>query len=122
MQFLFSETWMYSYVYVARDSTCIALNAISSCRTCRVSPEMAEGMRVKEALSWLKNKQRKSIVVKTDCLTVIQSFRSPYHMLSYFGSVITEYKSMLHELSHVSNVFIRRCVNMVAHFLAIASY
>lgn len=52
----------------------------------------------------------------------VQSVRSQVSMRSYYGSIISECKLLLHELRDVSLVFIRRSANRVAHKLARASY
>lgn len=72
-------------------------------------------MGVHEALSWIKEKGRIRVIVESDCLTVIQSVRSNYTMVSYFGSIIEDCKTLLKELRSVSLLFIRRSANKVAH-------
>lgn len=115
---MYAETERYSFVCVARDAEGVFFEAISCNRTGRFTPEMAEAMGVREALSWLKKKKLwQCVVVETDSL-----IRSPYAMLSYFGSVITECKSMLQYLPQVFVLFIRRSANSVAHHLARGSY
>lgn len=62
------------------------------------------------------------MVVESDSLSVVQSVRSSVSMMSYFGSVIEEYRNMLKELPEVKLLFIRRSVNRVAHHIARTSY
>lgn len=119
---IFAEAGTYRFSCVARDHTESVLEAITSCREGAVTPELAEALGVREALSWLKRKQLHAVVVKTDSLMVVQSIRSALPMLSYFGSIISDCKELLVELSDVSLLFIRQSANSVAHFLARAFY
>lgn len=87
-----------------------------------VSPGVAEAIGVREALSWIKKKGWKKVVLEMDCLVVVQSIRSEVLMLSYYGRIISECKHLLLGLNFVSLVFVRRSANRVAHLLARASY
>uniref|UniRef100_A0A803NTG1 Reverse transcriptase n=1 Tax=Cannabis sativa TaxID=3483 RepID=A0A803NTG1_CANSA len=112
-------------VMSARDAAIILrtlVEAISCCWPGLDAPEMAEVMGVREALSWIKKKLWQSVIVETDSLIVVQAIRSPLEMVSYFGSVISDCKTLLEELSGVSVLFVKRSANSVAHFLAKASY
>lgn len=42
-------------------------------------------MAVKEALSWVKDKQWREVVIETDCLVVVQAIRSKVPMTSPFS-------------------------------------
>lgn len=56
---------------------------------------LAEGMGVREALSWIKENNWQNAIVETDNLTVVQSIRSTLPMLSYFGDIINECRDLL---------------------------
>lgn len=119
---LFAEMGKYSYACVVRDSRGQFLEAISSCKQGMVNPEMAEVLGVREALSWIKRKSWQRVVVESDSLLVIQSIRSSVSMMSYFGSIVEECRSMLKELPEVKLLFIRRSANSVVHHIARVSY
>ena len=61
------------------------------------------------------------MTIETDCLTVIQALRSPFHMDSYFGALIDECKNMQLDVSTDSILFVKRSANSVAHIIARAS-
>lgn len=67
---------------LARNYRGETLEAISSCKQGCVQPEMAEAMRIREAISWVKDKEWSAIVPETDCLTVIQALRYCSYFLS----------------------------------------
>lgn len=119
---LFTEIGKYSFACVVRDSRGQFLEAISSCKLGMVSPEMDEVLGVREALSWIKRKSWQRVIVESDSLVVIQSIRSSVSMMSYFGSIVEECRSMLKDLPDVKLLFIRRSANSVAHHIARASY
>lgn len=83
----------------------------------QVRPELAEAVAVKEALSWVKDKQWREVVIETDCLVVVQAIRSKVPMTSPFGSIIMECRSLVVELN-TEVLFVHRSANMAAHFIA----
>ncbi|KAM6544531.1 hypothetical protein CsatB_025267 [Cannabis sativa] len=85
------------------------------------TPEVAEAIGVREALSWIKRKNWQHASIETDCLVVVQAIRSSTKMLSLFGQIILECKQLLLELKHVSIYFVKRSANVVAHNFARAS-
>ncbi|XP_060961055.1 uncharacterized protein LOC115724007 [Cannabis sativa] len=119
---LFAAPGVHSFVCVARDSSGASVETVSCCRPGLVAPEMAEVMGVREALSWIKKKSWQNIIVETDSLTVVQAIQSPLEMVPYFGSVISDCKTLLEELIGVSVLFVKWSANRVVHFLARASY
>ncbi|XP_060959369.1 uncharacterized protein LOC115700225 [Cannabis sativa] len=119
---IFSETATYSFARVIRDETGALVEAFTCCRSGVLQPEMVEALGVKEALSWVKRKDWRKVVIETDSLTVVQALRSSIPMVSYFGSIISDYKMLLNDLQDVYVNFIRHSANSVAHFLARASY
>lgn len=52
--------------------------------------ELVEALGIREALSWLKNKEYVGVVVETDCGSGNLAVT-----LSYLGRVIKDYKSLL---------------------------
>lgn len=83
-----------------------------------VTPEMAEAMAIKEALSWSELQTWQNIEIESDCLVVIQSIRSKVPMVSQLGVVIEECRALLKRLNSFQLFFVKRSVNMVAHSLA----
>ncbi|KAM6544107.1 hypothetical protein CsatB_008554 [Cannabis sativa] len=118
---LFSDPNRYSFACVARDDSGHVLEAISSCKLGVVTPELAEAMGVREALSWLKKKGWNRVTIESDSLTVVQALRSSLPMSSYFGGVISDCKTLLESVSDVSILFVKRSANGVAHAVARAS-
>ncbi|KAM6549548.1 hypothetical protein CsatB_021224 [Cannabis sativa] len=112
----------YGIGLVARDRYSPLVEAKMECFLGRVNPEVAEAIGVREALSWIKNRNWPRVVVETDCLTVVQALRSSVHMISLFGQIINECKQLMLELSHVSVFFVKRSANVVAHSFARASH
>lgn len=51
---IFDSSNCYSVVIVARSHTKEFIEALSSCKAGRVAPELAEGIGMKEVLSWVK--------------------------------------------------------------------
>ncbi|KAM6558077.1 hypothetical protein CsatA_027316 [Cannabis sativa] len=119
---MFSEANSYGIGLVARDRHSPLLEARTECFIGRVNPEVAEAISVREALSWIKNRNWPRVVVETDCLTVVQALRSSIHMVSLFGQIINECKQLMLELGQVSVYFIKRSANVVAHNFARASH
>uniref|UniRef100_A0A803QK79 Reverse transcriptase n=1 Tax=Cannabis sativa TaxID=3483 RepID=A0A803QK79_CANSA len=97
------------------DASGHALEAISCCKPGTVTPEIAEAMGVREALSWLKKKGWNRVTIETDYLTVVQAIRSPLPMFSYFGSVISDCKTLLKDVNDMSILHVKRSANSVAH-------
>ncbi|XP_062107623.1 uncharacterized protein LOC133818639 [Humulus lupulus] len=115
---LFRETNSFSFVGVARDHLGAFVEVFSVCRLGLVSPELAEVMGIREALSWIKRKNWRNIVVETDSLLVVQALRSNLELDSYFGCLIQECKILLRDSISVSVVFVKRTANGTAHALA----
>ena len=117
---LFEEPNRYSYAFVIRDHCGSLVEAGSKCRYRRVSPEFAEAVTTREALSWLKNKNLVNVVLESDCLQVVQLIRSSFSSFSYLGKVIVDCRTLLSGLQNqnVKLRFVRRSANRVAHYLA----
>lgn len=103
---------------VARDDKRELLQVKSRLQNGVVSPELAEAMTMKEALSWIRARTWRQVTIEADCPTVVQANCSKLSMESPFGVVIAECKSIILELNDISLNVIRRSVNMTTHFLA----
>lgn len=95
---LFEEPHRHSYALIVRDHHGNLIEANSRCTSGRVSPELAEAIGIREALSWVKNRKEYEAIVETDCLQVVQLIRSSYSTISYLGRIIEECKDLLNEL------------------------
>lgn len=93
------------------------LEARASCREGLVESDFAEAIGIKEALSWIKSKGWRNVMVESDSLVSIQAIRSSTPLLSYFGRIIQECKQTFYELQDysVSLSFVKRSANVVAH-------
>lgn len=92
------------------------------CRSGLVDPEVAEVLGLKEALSWIKVKGWGAVVIETDCYAVVQAVRSAIVMVSPFGMLVKDCKSLLASLREVFLLFVYRSVNSAAHSFARAAY
>lgn len=79
---------------------------------------MAEACALRETLSWLQSYPLDSVVIELDAQVIVKALYSPVDMLSSFGVVIDDCKSLLSNLSRVQVVFVSRSTNSVAHELA----
>ncbi|XP_060974712.1 uncharacterized protein LOC133039780 [Cannabis sativa] len=55
-----------------------------------VTPEIAEVIGIKEALSWIKRKGWEKVVVESDALVVVQAINSSIQMPSQFGLLVED--------------------------------
>ena len=101
---LFEDSNTNSYSMIVRNHAGDLVESKASCRQGTVNPEMAELMGIREALSWLKDKDYAGAIVETG-LAMVQAIRSSTATLSYLGRVINECKSLLLlSLKHYPNV------------------
>ncbi|KAM6552927.1 hypothetical protein CsatB_013689 [Cannabis sativa] len=118
---LFNSSNKYGCGVVARDHYGMLIQGKTLLLSGSPSPELAESIGIREALSWIKGHGWQHVIVETDCLTVVQALRSTIDMISPFGQVILECKELLSALKTVSVLFVKRSANMVAHNCARAS-
>lgn len=95
------------------------VEAISRCRQGTISSNVAMAIRIREALSWIKQKKWRSVEVESDYLVAIQSIRCSTALCSYFGRVIEKCKQLLNGLNDrdTSLSFVKRSANNLAHYL-----
>lgn len=100
------------------------VEAKSKCCMENIAPENAKSISVREALSWIIKKRARDVLVKIDCLVVVQVLRSSGVFPSYFGRFIEDWRTLLSELGgrNVIVKFIRQSANKVVHFLAKSTY
>lgn len=92
---IFEQPMRYSYAVVIRDHSGQLVKAFSKCCLGQVSPEFAESIDIREALSWLKRNGTANVTLETDCLQVVQLIRSSFSSLSYLGKIIEECRNLL---------------------------
>lgn len=108
---------------MARDCDGCLLQAKVVSLARKPSPEVAEVMGIKEALSWVKAQGMQNVVLESDCFVGIQAIRSSIHLSSYFGRLVIDCRMLLSDLksSNVSLQFVKHSANSVADFLAQAT-
>ena len=84
---LFEDPSRHSHAIVARNHSAQLVQALSKCSLGKTSPELAESLGVREALSWIKNNAMRNVTVQSDCLQVVQLIRSSFLSYSYLGRV-----------------------------------
>lgn len=119
---IFREQARYGFGVVACDFEGTVVEAKVGCCMGVVEPELAEAIGLKEALSWIKAKRWGEVVIETDCYVVVQAICSSIKMLSPFGMIIKECKSLFSSLSDKTLLFVYRSANRVAHSLARVAY
>ncbi|KAM6599952.1 hypothetical protein CsatA_019561 [Cannabis sativa] len=82
---------------------------------------VVEAIGIKEALSWIKDKQWQDVQLETDCLVAVQALHSSVPLRSPFGVVIQECKELLVSLKSVQIQFVKRSANKAAHYMARSS-
>lgn len=96
---IFESPNCYSYAVVARGQEGEFIEALSIYKEGKVTPEVAEGIDIREALSWVKAQQfYGGVEVETDCLIMVQAIRSGVTLQSYLGRIVDECKELLSEL------------------------
>ena len=119
---VFGSSNRYSYAFAARNHKGELIEARSSCKEGYTVPECAETMGIREALSWIKDKNLSGVIVETDCLVAVQAIRSSATLFSYFGVLVQECRNLLKETKDKGIVlrFEKRYANNLAH--AFVSY
>ncbi|KAM6593181.1 hypothetical protein CsatA_000884 [Cannabis sativa] len=115
-----AEGW-YGTGLVARNCHGQLLEALSSSKPGHFEAAVVEAMGIKEALSWIKDKQWHDVQLETDCLVVVQAVHSSVLLRSPFGVVIQECKELLVSLKSVQIHFVKRSANKAAHYMARSS-
>lgn len=85
---LFHNEHMYGYDVVAPDHKGNFLEAKVAGFAGSMTAEMAEVLGFKEALSWVKAKQWRKVILETNCIQVIQAMRGLTVLAYTFGLII----------------------------------
>ncbi|KAL8114965.1 hypothetical protein AgCh_021696 [Apium graveolens] len=115
---IFKDPSAFGVGLIARDSRGELMYACSTYYKDDVSPELAEVLAIKEALSWIMEQAWEEFQLESDCLVAVQAIRSNVTMSSPFGVVVEECRSLIRNSNKVNLSFVRRSANMAAHFLA----
>ncbi|KAL8118289.1 hypothetical protein AgCh_015995 [Apium graveolens] len=91
----FSEYNASGLAFIARDDHGDLVQARTQYLSGIVSSTMAEVLAIKEALSWIKSKDRSKVVVESDCLTAIRAIRNKTPIVSHLGHVVHSCRNML---------------------------
>uniref|UniRef100_A0A803PHA9 Reverse transcriptase domain-containing protein n=1 Tax=Cannabis sativa TaxID=3483 RepID=A0A803PHA9_CANSA len=103
---------------IIRDGEAKMVEAFSKSKIGNVSPEVAEVIGVKEALSWIKQKDLSDVEIETDSVVVVQAINGSVQMPSQFGLLIQDCQSLISELNNVFVSFVKRSANRAVHCIA----
>lgn len=116
---IFEESNCYGDAFVVCNQSGEFMEAGSKCSRGTINAELAEAKGIREALSWVKQKQVEGAEVETDCPQVVQAIRSSVSSFTYLGRVV-ECRKLLASLKDQDILFrfFKRSANSVAHYLA----
>ena len=78
----------------------------------------AKALRIREALSWIKERGIKNFILETNSQVVVSTIQGHSSLLNEFESIIESYLKSLEQNNTSTVVFIRRQFNALAHKLA----
>lgn len=85
-----------------------------------VQPANAEIMTIKEALSWMKQRNWKDATIETDSLLAIQALSSSLQMSSSFGLLVNDCREFLNTFINVCICYVPRSANGTTQCLLVA--
>uniref|UniRef100_A0A803PV21 Reverse transcriptase n=1 Tax=Cannabis sativa TaxID=3483 RepID=A0A803PV21_CANSA len=103
---------------IIRDQAGYLVEAVSTRKIGVVTPEIAEVIGVKEALSWIKNHDLSDVEIESDSLVVVQAINGEVQMPSQFGMIVQDCRLMISTLNNVLISFVKRSANKAAHCVA----
>ncbi|XP_060970037.1 uncharacterized protein LOC133037192 [Cannabis sativa] len=115
---LFVQELKHGYGCVIRNTDGDLVSVFAGAKQGKVSPEIAEAMGIREALSWLKNHNFSHATVESDSLVCVAAIRSNEKLNSGFGFIVEECKLILRSLLNVTLCFVNRSANRAAHYIA----
>uniref|UniRef100_A0A803Q8D5 RNase H type-1 domain-containing protein n=1 Tax=Cannabis sativa TaxID=3483 RepID=A0A803Q8D5_CANSA len=115
---LFSSHGSYGVGLVARTVAGIVMAARTLCKGGDLQPHIVEAIGVKEALSWSKANGWTSVIVDSDCLKVISDLQKQKYMVSPYGHILYDCRTLISDFDNISFKFVKRSANKVAHALA----
>uniref|UniRef100_A0A803QPV3 Reverse transcriptase n=1 Tax=Cannabis sativa TaxID=3483 RepID=A0A803QPV3_CANSA len=118
---MFNDGRSFGLGMVARNSDGLLIAGRMKYTAVQVEVAVAEAIGIREVLSWLKENRWPQVYIETDSLCVVQAIHSSTDMISLFGSVIQDCKTLLASLNNVVVSFVKRSANVVAHKFARAA-
>jgi ribonuclease HI len=103
---------------VIRNHRGICLAACSELLLEVATPELAEALAARRALSFASEEGFDQVVLASDCLSMVQRIKSTTMDRSYLGVVIQDIQKMAASFSSISFCHISRNLNESAHILA----
>ncbi|XP_074352247.1 uncharacterized protein LOC141691405 [Apium graveolens] len=107
---------------VDRDSDDLLIEARAIVDPHLINPMLAETMAIKKVLNWIDGTPWQRVMIKSNCLAVIQAIRCTTSMRSHFGRFVEDCRVFMQRLNNISLFFVKRSANTVAHKLARQSY
>ncbi|XP_060972553.1 uncharacterized protein LOC115717764 [Cannabis sativa] len=115
---IFASLLKHGFGCVVRNTDGGLVSAFAGVKNGSVTPELAEIISIREALSWLKNHAFSRATLETDSLVCVKAIRSEETFSSTFGLVVDDCKNILKNLFNVSILFVKRSANRAVHFVA----
>lgn len=81
-------------------------------------PELAEALAIRRALEVCRSEGCSSIVLASDCLSMVNKIKSTAQDRSRVGAVVSDIKSLASGFTQCSFLHVRRGMNVAAHKLA----
>jgi hypothetical protein len=83
-----------------------------------MTPEIAEALAVRCALTLARDEDLNKVIVASDCLSVVQRINSSTRDRSLVGIIVEDIQAMIATMSSVTCCHISRLLNNSAHILA----
>uniref|UniRef100_A0A803PJM8 Reverse transcriptase zinc-binding domain-containing protein n=1 Tax=Cannabis sativa TaxID=3483 RepID=A0A803PJM8_CANSA len=111
---IFASLLKHGFGCVVRNTDGGLVSAFVGVKNGSVTPELAEIIGIREALSWLKNHAFSRATLETDSLVCVKAIRSEETFSSTFGLVVDDCKNILKNLFNVSILFEAFCESCCA--------
>uniref|UniRef100_A0A803PQB3 Reverse transcriptase n=1 Tax=Cannabis sativa TaxID=3483 RepID=A0A803PQB3_CANSA len=108
----------YGYGMVARNNSGILIDGKAGCNPGTFTPEVAEIIGIKEALSWIKSHNWHTVELEIDSLLSVQAIRSSIPLNSVFGVLVHDCQTLLSSIPSFKIHFVKRSANRLAHVVA----
>jgi ribonuclease HI len=115
---LFKDTARMGVGVVIRDHRGEFLSACSQVLDEVTSPEIAEALAIRCAITLARDDGFDRIILLSDCLSVVQRIDSPLRDRSLVGVVVEDIKTLASSMSSVTFRHVNRLCNNSAHSLA----
>jgi hypothetical protein len=115
---LFTDDNRMGWGAVGRDHRGTLKFSVSEGITCISSPEVAEAIAIRSALTFALNNGFMDIILASDCLSMIQHMCSPVLDRSPVGALVTDIKTLAVGFNKYSFKHYGHKINVAAHILA----